>query len=132
LAELFEPWHSREDLENITLNNTKLSKWYNRLIDTTQKLCILQELLNCNTQNIAFTMNWHHTFMWLRYANMEDIHSRMLLFYLDEEGFEKEVMSWPRVKHNLWKLGMHSVFHIELLKKKGQEVGVGPSLGPKV
>jgi hypothetical protein len=69
-------------------------------------------------------------FVWLRYANREDFHSRILLFYLDEEAFDKEVMSWPRVKHNLRKSGMHYVFLAELLKKKGQEVGVGPSSGP--
>jgi hypothetical protein len=46
LAKMFEPWHSREDLENMTFNSMTLSKWYNGLIDTTQRLCIPQELLN--------------------------------------------------------------------------------------
>jgi hypothetical protein len=56
----------------------------------------------------------------------------MLPFYLDEEAFDKEVMSWPGVKRNLRKSGMHYVFPVELLKKKGQEEGVGLSSGPEV
>ena len=62
--------------------------------------------------------------MWSRYANREDFHSLMLSFYLDEEAFDKEVMSWLGVKCNPHKLGMHYVFPIEFMKKKGQEVGV--------
>jgi hypothetical protein len=69
-------------------------------------------------------------FVWLRYANREEFHSWMLSFYLDEEAFDKEVMSWPGVKCNPCKSGMHYVFPSELLKKKGQEVGVGLSSGP--
>jgi hypothetical protein len=55
----------------------------------------------------------------------------MLPFYLDEEAFDKEVMSWPGVKCNPCKSGMHYLLPMELLKKKGQEVGVGPSSGPE-
>jgi hypothetical protein len=40
LTNMFEPWHSREDSENITFNNMKFSKWYNGLIDATQRLQI--------------------------------------------------------------------------------------------
>jgi hypothetical protein len=98
LVNMFEPWHSRVDSEKTTFNNTTFSKWYNGLIDATQRLRISQEFLNCNTRNIAFSMNQQHMFVWPRHANMLDFHSRMLLLYLDEEAFEKEVMSWPRVK----------------------------------
>jgi hypothetical protein len=73
---------------------------YNRLIDATQRLCILQELLNYNTRNIAFSMNQNHKFLWPRYANREESHSRMFPFYLEEEAFDKEVMSWSGVKRN--------------------------------
>jgi hypothetical protein len=38
-------------------------------------------------------------------------------------------MSWPGVKHNLYKSGMHYILLAELLKKKGKEAGVGLSLG---
>jgi hypothetical protein len=51
----------------------------------------------------------------------------MLPFYLDEEAFDKEVMSSPGVKCNPCKLGMHYVVPTNMLKKKGQEVGVGLS-----
>jgi len=51
----------------------------------------------------------------------------MLLFFLDEEAFEKEVMSWLCVKHNPCKSRMHYILPIELLKKKGKEAGVGSS-----
>jgi hypothetical protein len=74
-------------------------------------------------------MNRHHTFVWPRHANREDFYLRMFSFYLDEEAFNKEVMSWPRVKRNQCKLGMHYIFPAELLKKKGNEVGVGSSSG---
>lgn len=57
MAKMFEPWHSRVDSENTTFNNSTFSKWYNALIDATQRLRIPQELLNCNTRNIAFSMN---------------------------------------------------------------------------
>jgi hypothetical protein len=57
LAKMFEPWHSRADSENTTFNNTTFSKWYNMIIDATQRLCIPQEILNYNTRNIAFNMN---------------------------------------------------------------------------
>jgi hypothetical protein len=57
LTKMFEPWHSSVDSENVTFNNTTFSKWYNGLNDTTQRLCIPQELLKCNTRNIAFSMN---------------------------------------------------------------------------
>jgi hypothetical protein len=60
---------------------------------------------------------------------MEDFHSSMLSFYLDEEAFDKEAMSWLGVKCNLCKLGMHYIFPAELLKKKGNKVGVGPRSG---
>jgi hypothetical protein len=55
----------------------------------------------------------------------------MLLFYLDEEAFDKEVMSWLGVKHGQHKLGMHYIFCVELLKKKDNEPGEGPSSGPE-
>jgi hypothetical protein len=54
----------------------------------------------------------------------------MLSFYLDEEAFDKEVMSWPGVKRNPRKSGMNYVFPIDLMKKKGHEAGVGPSSDP--
>jgi hypothetical protein len=38
LAKMFEPCHSRADLENTSFNNTMFSKWYNGLINTTQRL----------------------------------------------------------------------------------------------
>jgi hypothetical protein len=60
----------------------------------------------------------------------KDFHSRFLPFYLDEETFDKEVMSWTGVKRNPCKSGMHYLFPAELLKKKGQEEGVGSSSGP--
>jgi hypothetical protein len=131
LAKMFEPWNSRADLENTTFNNMTLSNWYNKLIDAMQRLHIPQELLNCNTKNIAFSMNPHHTFVWPRHANREDFHSRMMSFYLDEKAFDKEVMSWLRVKCNLHKSRIHYIFPIELLKKKGKEAWVGLSSGPK-
>jgi hypothetical protein len=93
LVKMFEPWHSREDSKNTIFNTMTFSKWYNGIIDATQRLHIPQELLNCNTRNIAFSMNQQHTFAWSRHANKEDFHSRMLSFYLDEEAFDKEVMS---------------------------------------
>jgi hypothetical protein len=74
LENMFEPWHSRADSKNTTFKNTVFSKWYNRLIETMQRLCIPHELLKCNMRNIAFRMNRHHMFVWLRYANMEDFH----------------------------------------------------------
>jgi hypothetical protein len=63
MVKMFEPWQSRPDLENTAFNTTTFSKWYNGLIDATQIFCIPRELLNCNTRNIAFSMNWHHTFV---------------------------------------------------------------------
>jgi hypothetical protein len=36
-----------------------------------------------------FSMNHNHTFFWPRHANREDFHFEMMLFYLDEEAFEK-------------------------------------------
>jgi hypothetical protein len=116
---MFEPWHSRSNIENTSFNNTSFSKWYNRLLDTTQRLRIPQEFLNCNMRNIAFSMNHHHTFIWPRYSNREDFHSCMLPFYLDEEAFDKEVMSWPGVKCNPRKSGMHYPMLAELMKKRG-------------
>jgi len=55
----------------------------------------------------------------------------MMFFYLDEEAFDKEVMLCPGVKHNPCKLGMIYVLPIDILKKKGQEVEVGPNSIPK-
>jgi hypothetical protein len=100
LEKVFEPWHSRLDSENTAFNNTMFSKWYNRLLDTTQRLHIPQEFLNLNTWNIAFSMNNHHIFVWPRHDNREYFHSHMLPFYLYKEDFDKEVMSWPGVKRN--------------------------------
>jgi hypothetical protein len=86
--------------------------------------------LNLNTWNITFGLNHHNTLVWPRHARPEDFHSRFLPFYLDEEAFDKEVMSWNGVKCNPHKSGMHYLLPPELLKKKGQEEGVGPSSGP--
>jgi hypothetical protein len=119
LEKMFEPWHSRSDLENTAFNNMTFSKWYNKFLNTTQRLHILQELLNFNTLNIAFSMNHHHTFVWPMCTNREDFHLHMLPFYLDEV-----VMSWPGVKCNPHKSGMHYVMPVELLNKRGQEAGL--------
>jgi hypothetical protein len=54
----------------------------------------------------------------------------LLPFYLDEEAFDKEVMLWTSAKNNLRKYGMHYLLPIDILNKKGQEEGVGPSLVP--
>jgi len=104
----------------MTFNNTTLYRWYNEIIDTTQRLHIPQELLNCNTRNIVCIMNRQHMFVWLRYANREEFHSRILSFYLDKESFNKDVMLWLGVKRNPHKLGIHYVFLVEMLKKKGK------------
>jgi hypothetical protein len=56
----------------------------------------------------------------------------MLPFYLDEEAFDKEVMSWLGVKRNPCKSGMHYLLLAELLKKKGYKAGVGLSSGLEV
>jgi hypothetical protein len=53
----------------------------------------------------------------------------MLSFYLDKEAFNKEVMSWSGVKHNLCKSGMHYILPRDILKKKYKEVGAGLSSG---
>jgi hypothetical protein len=119
LAKMFEPWHSRLDLENMEFKNATFLKWYNQLIYTTQWLSIPQELLNLNTRNIEFALNRHYTFVWSRHAKPEDFHTRSLPFYLDEEAFDKELMSWNGVKRNPCKSGMHYVLPLELLKKKG-------------
>jgi hypothetical protein len=76
-------------------------------------------------------MNRHNTFVWPRHASREHFHTRMLPFYLDEEAFDKEVMSWPGVKRGPHKSGMHYIFPVELLKKKDKEAGEGPSSGPE-
>jgi hypothetical protein len=89
LTKMFEPWHSKVDSKNTTFKSTMFSKCYNGIINATHRFLIPQELLNCNTRNIIFSMNRHHTFVWSRYANMEDFHSRMMSFYLYEEAFEK-------------------------------------------
>jgi hypothetical protein len=77
-------------------------------------------------------MNRHHTFVWPRYENKEEFHSHMLPFYLDEDAFNKEVMLWLGVKRNPHKLGMHYVLPTDMLKKRGQEEGVGSSSGLEV
>jgi hypothetical protein len=128
---MFDPWHSRSDLENTSFNNTTFLKWYNRLLDTTQRLCIPWEFLNLNMHRISFIMNRHHIFICPRHAKREYFNTWMLPFYLDEEAFNKDVMSWPRVKLNPCKSGIHYLLSMELLKKKGQEAGVGPSSSPE-
>jgi hypothetical protein len=35
LVKMFEPWKSRPDSENTTLNNATFAKWYNAMIDIT-------------------------------------------------------------------------------------------------
>jgi hypothetical protein len=50
---------------------------------------------------------------------------------LNEEAFDKEVMSWPRVKHGPHKSRMHYILSVELSKKKDKAVGEGLSLGPE-
>jgi DNA-binding transcriptional regulator/RsmH inhibitor MraZ len=131
MEKMFEPWHSRADLENTAFKNSTFSKWYNAMIDTTQRLCIPQELLNCNMGNISFIMNRHHTVVWSRHVYREEFYSRMMSFYLDEEAFKKEVILWPGVKHNPRKSRMHYILPAELLKKKGKEAGVRLNSGPE-
>jgi hypothetical protein len=57
MAKMFKPWQSRSNSENASFNGATFAKWYNGMINTTQRLRILQELLNYNTRNIAFSMN---------------------------------------------------------------------------
>jgi hypothetical protein len=95
MAKMFEPWQSRLDSENTSFNATTFSKWYNSLVDETQRLHIPQELINWNTRNISFSMNRHNTFVWPRHVSREDFHTRMLPFYLDEEAFDREFKSRP-------------------------------------
>jgi hypothetical protein len=66
-------------------------------------------------------MKHHNTLVWLRHANLEEFHSRLLLFYLNEEEFDKEFMSRTGIKCNPCKSGMHYLFPIDIMKKKGQE-----------
>jgi hypothetical protein len=83
-----------------------------------------------NTWNITFGLNFHNTLVWTNHTKPEDFHSRFLPFYLDEETFEKEVMSWTCIRCNPRNSGMHYLFPIEILKKNGHEEGVGSSSGP--
>jgi hypothetical protein len=45
----------------------------------------------------------------------------LIPFYLDEEEFDKEVLSWTSVKRNPYKFGMHYLFPAELLKKRDRK-----------
>jgi hypothetical protein len=56
----------------------------------------------------------------------------MISFYLYEEAFDTEVMSWTRVKCNLHKLGMHYLLLVKILKKRVHEEGIGLSSGLEV
>jgi hypothetical protein len=94
LANIFEPWHARFDLENIEFNNAVFLKWYNQLIDATQRICIPRELLNLHTRNILFALNRNYTFVWPRHVNPSNFHTRPLPFYMDEEILDKEILSW--------------------------------------
>jgi hypothetical protein len=62
---------------------------------------------------------------------MEYLYTRILSFYLDEEAFEKEVMSWLGVKRNPCKSRMHYIMATKLLRKKYKEAWVGPSSCPE-
>jgi hypothetical protein len=53
----------------------------------------------------------------------------MLSFYLDDEAFDKEVMSWLGIKRGSRKTGMHYILPAEMIKKKDKEAGEGPSSG---
>jgi hypothetical protein len=77
--------------------------------------------LNLNTWNIAFGLNRHNTFVWPRHVRPEDFHSRLLPFYLDEEAFDKEVMSWNGVKCNPHK----SWYALPLATRAPEEKGAG-------
>jgi hypothetical protein len=55
----------------------------------------------------------------------------MLSFYLDEEAFDREFMSWPGVKCNPHKLGMHYILPTEMLKKKDKDAVAEPRSGPE-
>jgi len=55
----------------------------------------------------------------------------MFPFYLDEEAFDKKVMSWLGVKRGPRKSGMHYILPVELLKKKDNEAREGPSSSPE-
>jgi len=70
-------------------------------------------------------------FVWPKHVSREYFHTRMLLFYLDEEAFDKEVMSWLGVKHSPCKSGMHYILPVELLKKTHKEERVGPISCPE-
>jgi len=110
MAKMFEPWQSRPNSETTSLNNTTFSKFYNAMIDATQRPRIPREILNSNMRNIAFNMNWHNKCVWSRHASREHFHTRLLPFYLYEEAFDKEVMSWLGVKCSPRKSGMHYIF----------------------
>jgi hypothetical protein len=78
-----------------------------------------QELLNLNTLNIYFGLNLHNTLIWLRNTNPKDFQLRFLPLYLDEETFDKELMSWIGIKHNPCKSRMKYLLPADILKKKG-------------
>jgi hypothetical protein len=90
------------------------------LIDATQQWRIPQELLNLNTWNISFGLNCHFTLFWSRHTKPKDFHLRFLPFYVDEEIFDKEVMSWTDVKRNPHKYGMHYLFPARDFEEKGR------------
>jgi hypothetical protein len=129
LANILEPWNASSDSENMEFNNARFLKWYNHLIDTTQWLHIPWELLNLNTRNIGFGLNHQYTFVSSRHVKPKEFHTRLLKFYIEEEAFDKEFMSWNEIKRNPHKSGMHYLLPIELLKKKGQDEEAGLSSG---
>jgi hypothetical protein len=120
MGKMFKPLQFTTDSKNRTFNTATFDKWYNGPIEATQRSCIPHKLLKCNARNISFSMNWHHMFVWPRHVSREDFHSRMLSFYLDEEAFDKEVMSWLGMKRNPRKSGMHYILPAKMLKKKGK------------
>jgi hypothetical protein len=66
-----------------------------------------------------FHLNLHNTLVWSRHMKLEYFHSRLLPFYINEETFDKEFVSWTSVKCNPRKSSMHYLLPPELLKKKG-------------
>jgi len=68
LTKIFEPWHARSNSKNMDFNNTAFLKWYNQLIDATQRMRIPQNLLSFYTRNISFPLNPNCTFIWPRHA----------------------------------------------------------------
>jgi len=92
------PWRSTEGQANRNCNEHAFEQWYNKMVAITRNVSkVPLTLLDRYAHPIWFGISHSNSYVWPLTINPTTFSMRKMSFYLNENAFHNEVLSWPGI-----------------------------------